>query len=651
MNPDVTKYELTSFRGAMPRLDPEAIPSSNGLVSQNIAYLRGQAGTRYGHSQAMTGTDFASVLYNWIYQQSTPQNGLVWFKPGTGARLIDLNNQGLGIFTIAAQASAQGASFCGIGIRLFIAFYDANGIGTGVAQVYSNAGVDPLFAAPTQITFSSATEPSSGANTAGLHRLGFLLQTRNGFTTSWCPVNSSNIFTPYTGYTASGGKNLRLVVNGAGATWPAYASQGQVIMTTAANLNRYFIVPGAVWTIAGGTTTAYTVPDISISDADLTSTATDAVNFQNLLTQDQSSNPPFRPSVIFPYGFRIGYVTKDSAGVPVCYFSSPNAYQGINAANNGVYLPGNLVITTGFAMRGVSYLLGPHWTYAVQDNGDIPVNWSPPQIVDGSIGTMAPQGVWVNEAQGYAWVGDEGGLYLFEGASFPSKPISYYQQPDWNRINWSVPTCVQVIDDKNNKRVSVLAALDANTTPSHRLTWDYTDGTDPESAKYSIDNLANYASGAIALVQNPTSFRMELWVAPSSSGIFLRQNNGSETNPYRDLNTAGTTPQAINSQYETALVPGLDDPRRGQIHFHHGDHLRVRGNGNLALQVFGLDHVRSVTPAASPLVLSASAGLELLFKYFLQSEYASVQLGTNAVDAFFILSGMKHYYSQGAPQR
>ena len=289
--------------------------------------------------------------------------------------------------------------------------------------------------------------------------------------------------------------------------------------------------------------------------------------------------------------------------------------------------------------------------YSVTDNGNTPSQWANPQLVDGSIGTLSPLGVWANEAQGYAWVCDEGGLYLFQGGAFPTKPISYYQQPDWVRINWGAPTAVQVIDDKNAKKVIVIAPLDGATTPSHKLTWDYTEGTDPEVAKYSIDNLANYAMGAIALIQNPSTSRMEGWLAPNAAGAILRQNDGSEANPYRDLNTAGTVAQAINSLYETALMPEADDPRRGQVHFHHGDHLRVKGSGNLALTVFGIDHLRSVVPPASPIALAANPGLEVLCKYFLESEYASLQLGTNAVDAYFVLSAIKHYWTRATPQR
>lgn len=656
MNPDVQKTELAQFLGAMPRLDPEAVPFQNALSSQNIAYLRGQVSTRFGHSVMFSPNTFASSMMNWqfLYPGSNPpiSNVLAWHRPGTGMQWIDLNHIGNGFFNGPAQIVAAGAGFASAGQYLYISWYDANGVGIAGGNVFSwNGGVgDPLFAAPTQVLISGAAEPAAGAVTAGLHKFGFLLQTRNGYTTAWSPVNSSNVFTPFT-FTASGNKNLRLTLNGAAATWPTYASQVQIIMTTVANPNRYFIVPNTSFPVGGGSTVTYNAPDFSISDSDLTATATDAISFQNRLTGDQSGNAPFFPATIFAYGNRIGYVTRDGSGFPVCYFSNPNDYQALYAATSGVYLPGNLQQNCGFALRGVSYLVGPHWTYAVSDNGNVPAQWAAAQLVDGSIGTLAPWGVWVNEAQGYAWVCDEGGLYLFEGGSYAVKPISYYQQPDWARINWAAPTAVQVIDDKNNKRVIVIAPLDGATTPSHKLIWDYTEGATAETAKYSIDQIASYSMGALALVQHPTTKRMEAWYGPSSAGVFLRANDGSETNPYRDINTAGTTAQAIASLYETALLPAISDPRRGQVHFHHGDHMRVLGVGNLALVVFGLDHVRSVVPAASPIAMAAPAGLEVLFKYFLESEYASLQFSTNAVDAHFTVSELKHYWSLGAPQR
>jgi hypothetical protein len=234
---------------------------------------------------------------------------------------------------------------------------------------------------------------------------------------------------------------------------------------------------------------------VSISDDDLAG-GVDAVAYQNLLTADVNGLAPFRPASIFPYSSRLAYVTRDGAGFPVVYFSDPDNYQQITANQHGVYLPGNLIVNTGRALRGVAYMFGPHWTYSTSDTGGTPTTWAKPQLVDGSIGTLSPNGVADNPAQGFLWVADESGLYLFEGGQYPSRPISYYQQPDWDRINWGgAPTAVKVIDNKSKKRVEVQAPIDGSLVPNARLVWDYTEGVDPETAKYSLLSMPGYAQG------------------------------------------------------------------------------------------------------------------------------------------------------------
>jgi hypothetical protein len=92
-------------------------------------------------------------------------------------------------------------------------------------------------------------------------------------------------------------------------------------------------------------------------------------------------------------------------------------------------------------------------------------------------------------------VADEAGLYLFEGGSYPSRPVSYWQQPDWQRINFAQKTKIFVSDDKANQRVTVLAPLDGATSPTHELTWDYSLGTTPEQVQYSLNDISLLFAG------------------------------------------------------------------------------------------------------------------------------------------------------------
>lgn len=709
LQPDVSTKTFAQFNGAVLRLDPYTVDSTHGFYSQNVSYVRGEVGTRFGHSTVFTQTDGAiTTLYNWYFTFLGSQAGIViYYAPAIG---IKGWQQGGGGFTttLMAVTGAAGAVPVATGLRLYSSFYDATGrLASASARVYGhNIGDDLLFAAP--LTSAVAvSETSTGVVTAGTRRIAFLPTTRNGFTTKLSPVDSGTVFAPGT-FTSTGGKNLHLSISGA---LPSYMVGGtiQAVMTTTANLNRYFTVPGAT-TIAGNPTTL----DFSISDNDLAATGTDVTSQMNLFTNLVGNVVQVNPSAIFTYSSRMCYIAIDLAGFPVIYISEPNNFQYITADQHAVYLEGLAQAVVGFSLRGVCYIGTQFSFFSTEDNGGVPATWTPPQKVDGSIGILSPTCITVNPSLGYAAIASDRGLYIFQGGIFPALPISYYQASDWGRINWAVPTTVKVVDDQLNKRFIVLAPLSNSVasvsgtgpytvtttinphlyqtglmakisgvtgtttitvtgpgtftipggagtptvggsilpqTASHELTWDYTEGDTPESVKYSLNSFTSYNAGAVAVIQNISSYLNEVWYAPFSNGVVARQNDGTEANPYRDVATDGT-PAAINSfpGYQTSLIPGSEDPTQ-TIHDAHGAHFRVRGNGNLKIQAIGLDGVRTVTPVASPIALQTNPGQEILAKWFLRSEQSSIQLGTNALDAFFILSLARCYYTNAFAQR
>lgn len=640
--PDTTERLVSQFNGPILNVDPYSVQAENALLAQNIEYLpKGEIKTRFGHSQVWNPADAASSMANWIFiYLGNKLNYLVYFKPGVGVRFAPVPTPSA--TTIMAQATAAGAVFAPAGQQLYAAFYNSAGQGAAAGQVYSIAGgADPLFkrAPLTTEVVVSFTEggASSGTITAGLHRVGFYLTTANGYTTRLAPLNSGITFVPQN-FTASGDRNVTVTLTPAGGyNWPTGASV-TVVMTTVTNLQKYLTVPTAPPTSVAGALPVNITFDIT--DEDLAASGTDVTLQQTVMSQDGSGNPPFTLAFLAPYGERMAYTGVDAAGIPVTYFSEPSAFQSVTAAQHGVYLPGNLPQTCGFSLRGVYYLLGPHWTYSVSDSGGVPATWAAPQLVDGTIGALGPFCVWLNAAHGFCWVADVGGLYLFSGGQYPARPVSYYQTPDWQRINFGAPTQIFVVDDKDKKRVRVIAPLDGATTPTHILNFYYLEGTDPEQIKYSLDP---YAPGPATLVENDSTKSMEVWYGSSSAGPVVRANNGSEANPYRD---AGSP---INSIYRMGQMPGAQS--QGTVLFHHADELRVLGSGNLALKVYSLDQVKNVVPAKSPLALSTTPGRKALVRYSLMSEQAILELSTNALDAWFQLSEVAHYYTLGPLQR
>lgn len=728
----LSECDINEWRGSLQRLDSYSIDIAHSLYTQNMQFLHGQLGTRYGssvpldaHGQPLilsggeSGDGPITSFINWLFTFSgTANNTITYYAPAVGVRGWQQSGAGFTAILIPV-VGAEGANFAVSGERLYAAFYDDTGkLGFTNGYVYGwDTGADKLFAPPISNSITG-TEPGSGSVTAGIHNVGYIFTTHNGYTGALCPGTPGNPvenFTPYQ-FTASGSKNAQFTISG---SLPSYLIGGsnptptfQIVMSTVANPNTYYAVPGA---IAGCFNP--TVINVDISDTILAETGTDVTAYMNLLTQQISGNGPIDPVSLGTYSSRMGYCGIDMSGIPVVYFSEPNNFQYITADQHGIYLDGFQQPVVHYTLNGVDYIATVNSHFSVEDNGDVPVTWIPPQKVDGNIGVQSPTCIAVNPSLGYALVASERGLYIFQGGVFPALPISYYQQPDWNRINWINPTHVQVSDDPLAKKWSVLAPLNdivaavssnagvvtittqtqfclyqsginvtfsgaigpypitvtgpniftyTGTAPAvgatiypqqatHVMTWDYTEGDTPETVKYSLNSNTGYLSGATAQVLNGTTNLTEVWYAPfMAAGAFIRRCDGSEPLPYQDIATNGTTAVAINSWNSTALVPGQQDQTQLQApatrkNF-YGTHMRTKGNGGLNMFVAGLDSVITLTPAASPLALSPTPGEEILVRWFLRSPQQSFSFGTNAIGQYFIMSLARFYYSEAMPQ-
>jgi hypothetical protein len=643
--PELTEAEVRAFPGAITYRDPYNVPANEGaLQSRNISYLPGQASSRLGHSAtSISAVGPTKALFNWLFVAVGAEVSVVIaYLPGTG--VVSYNLSVPSVLTVMTQTGAYGASFAAGNQRLFAAFHNSSGIGIAGGRVYIwNVGDDPLFASP--VTYVPAiSQTFSGNLTAGTKRLGYLLTTRSGYTTAACPAPGPNGFNPVS-FTAVGGKSATVVITPSGS-WPTYAASIQIIMTTSINENQWYIVPGTITNVSGSVPATI---NVSISDADLAATGTDATPYLSILCSS-GSTPPFFPSVVFPYSTRMGYIALDAAGVPTIYLSEPNNYQFITADQHAIYLDGEQRPITAAGMRGVCFIFTKTGTWSTEDTGDVPVTWPSPQAVDLNIGTPSAHGVSANSAVGYMWVASERGLYLFQGGVYPDKPVSFYQTDVWQRINWSgAPAAVQVIDDVKNKKVIVLAPLDGATTPNYELTWSYLEGITADTVNFSLWQITNYNPGCGGTVFNPATGQNEVWYGPSVAGPFLRQNDGSETNPYRDNGAA------INASYQTGLIPGPTTPpgssHSAVVSNFSGAHFRLTGEGSVSMSVSNEDGTQTVTPASSPLAIVKNPGKEYLTWWFLRAEQEAITLSSNAIDAHWTLSLIRAYYSPSFPQR
>ncbi len=542
-----------------------------------------------------------SALFNWL---SSLGNLLVFYSTSDNSvHLIDIANP-VDTLVIPGDLLGAAAIFSPAGARLYAAFFSSTGSGASGARVItfqSAAFVNDLcFLPPITYIPPAPTEPGVGTITAGTHYLAYRIEYRSGFITRPSPDSGVGTPGPSTfqpiAFTAAGSKNLSWTLN---TTWPVGAVNVYMIMTPVANPAQYFLVPGAVQAVVGGAASSITFT-IDISDDILFAQAVDSTNSIFLLTNTVAGVPPFFPAAIVAHGSRMTYITtvSDSVGnlSGGIYVSGRSAFQEISPDLSLIQLPGFNQITTAISLDGVYYIFGPQSTYRTIDNGSDPVTWPAPALVDGRRGTLSVKGALVAPAGTYAWVASQDGLYFFQGV-YGALPISYYQTPDWNRINWNSAQLIDIKDDPTVKKVYVLAALDDATSPSHLLTWDYTNGFSPRDGNYSIDFIQNYDMGSIEVVKNSlvgsasgVAQRKELWIG--SSGVdspILRRNSRTDNDPYLDYGFP------IFSEYETGLFPSRGSVPNMEVLQHHGADYRVKGSGLLEITAYAIDHATEFT--------------------------------------------------------
>lgn len=630
---------LTQFRGPNLLVDEEDVRPFEALSANNVEYLAGQVRTRRGFGEVWNPAKAITALYNWL--QST-RNYLMYFHSGTTVVRRDLSSSS--DENIITGLAANGMVCAQAGHRLYMAFFNSSGLGATEGRCWDGnftgavPNVEKCFTAPLACPAEvgiATSEPAVGLITAGVHRIGVIFTTKNGYEVKPVYLDGAN----YISLTATGSKNGRVVMTPVG-TWPNWCSSAQIIMTTASNLETYYKVPGATAAVGGGGPVAVTI-DFSISDTTLAGEAEEATEYFNLLTQTAGTGP-FSPFIVLGYNNRMVYITDilapDAMTRTSCaYISNMYAPQWITTAKHLLNLPEFRQISAAFTLGGSLYLLGPSWTYAVSDSTDYPVKWAPPQLVDSRIGSPFIRGVCPNASRNWVWVADQSGLYCYRGGAYSIVPASDKQEPDWLRINFGAPPeTLRVIDNAADNMVLVLAPLDGAVQPTHILAWDYQDGVTPDRIKYcgawAIGG--GYLPGDLEIVQAYSTKRKELWMAPFTAGKVLRQK-------YEPADALATIyhddGNGYESYYQLCVSGVLPAPTT-----HVGDHLRVRGTGMLGVVASTLDGVRSRT--CRNIVLGTTPGKEELVLYDLQSEAARLRVSNGEVaGAYFILSSLLHY--------
>lgn len=691
-----TIFDKEYFGGAWTAPDRGTVDMRGALAARNVRYFLKSVATRYGWGIAFSLSSvgaFANAQgpYNWLSELG---NFLVWKWSDAGAHpcrisLVNISANPPALINVVDLAQGVSIpSFAQLGPRLYVttwirslSFPSSAGNGVGCITS-SNSGASfnydqiiPGPVAPAFIPGGTISETGAGTVTAGIHNLGIRMLHRSGFLGRPGPDSSTSAnpttttFAPQT-FTSTGGQNLKWNFTPT-ANWPADVVQVQVVMSPVQNPNRIFLVPGAVQNVTGGSNTAVNIT-FSIDDDTLIASAAqlECTTSLDLLTASATGNAFLQPAAVVVIGSRLYYLATlpDGNGntFSVVFASDPGQYQNITADQHVIQLPGQLNISAVFGVNGVSYLAGPHSTFYTQDNGGVPATWATPQIADGRKGPPYPNCVEVSTSGTYAWIADETGLYYFDG-TYQTLPISYLQSDIWQTIELSTDG-FSIKDDPLHHRVMVHAFGLSSGTPGQLFIWDYTNGTDPYSARFAQEDLPQALGGAntlgIEIVHNtlattPSANQQnpELWFAGASTVgnqmIFWREKNPAFDNfVYRD---EGFSNLAINAQYITNIMPALmgtilQPGSVGQegIFAHHAGFFRITGNGNITLQVQSYDSLTSANLSPTLALTSAPTGKSLVYGELLGANGFVYGISQNVLDGFFVLSAISMYYTKYA---
>lgn len=643
--------QISAFHGPWLKPEPTDVPASQALLGINCEYEPGNVSTRFGFTPFWAIAKIVTSLFNWIKAPdlvSTDGNILVLYNK-TDSKVQWAVNLSIPAASDLYTVTAEGISVTQGGNQLIIAAFTTQGttapialgaaqarvVGVGGASVY----VDKAFLGPLTTKPSLANSAGAGTVTAGLHSVGYVITTRNGFTGRLSPANILGTFDTTSNIIAAGSKKIDFSIT---ATWPTEAEGIQIVMSTVDDPYKYFIVPGLNFAVPGGFLFTITT-SIDISDVLLLATATDVTSNQFLLTQDNLGFGPFSPFKVLEYGFRTIYLTFDGTGSFAFYASEPDASQQLTEAYHKRKLPGWRLGTSAFVLRGILYVLGPAWTYAFEDNQGLPSTWPSPTLVDGTIGTPCVMGTTVSASNDWAAVVCVSGLYIFNG-QYQDRPISYMVDPDWRRINWRAAQTIRIEDNKDKKEILLHVPLDGASIPTHQMMFDYSNGLDWESIQYSLwSDSAGYSPRGLCVFQNPSTSRMEFLQGAGVAGSIRRQMNGTDdTSPYTDDGAV------IRFTWETAPQP---DGVIGTMYSHRNGYVRANGQGLLYGTAYSLDRAIAV-PWLEPIDLAESSGVEVYRQFYLNAERCSIRF-TCGVDPgdFVQLSGYRHLFYFWAGRR
>ena len=246
------EQNVRDLRGSWTRLDGVRTRPNRAFLARNVRFdTTGRVRTRAGLTSGSLVGGKTTSLHDWV---TSGFGRVIFYEADSGkVRTLDRANFAAPAVDLYTQAGGRAAVVAEAGTKAFITVFNTAGLGVGQARVAL-----PLFAGTTDKAFSPPwtvspvmSDIGSGNVTQGLHRFGYIVESRTGFFGKPSP-QPGNVFTPASFTVAANGRTVRMTIT---VTVPVDAAFVHPIMTHIDNLERWYIVPDAQVAVTAGAAT------------------------------------------------------------------------------------------------------------------------------------------------------------------------------------------------------------------------------------------------------------------------------------------------------------------------------------------------------------------------------------------------------------
>lgn len=606
---DHTPITIERFGGDYFRDEDEDCPFDHFPISQNIKYDDKGVRSRDG---LVLNNAFLAVQAH-LYAPATGSSLDRWIFLNTTGANADFFDSGVSLVTpILSLSKVNVNNFSMINLYGRAYIYPFNTLNVGNMYVY-----DPTKSATARL--AGGTKPATSVTVAasatagnvevGVHLFSVSYETDSGF------ITPPAVATAFTVAVANFKIDLTNIPTG-----PAGTAKRQILATkrivgyTGNPLDyELFFVPGGE--MVGNVATTLTV---NFFDADLVDSA------DYLL--DEFENPPTGIGFCDYEGSLItwkGDTLLSAKGIPttiirISKFGQPESFSQVDGFSS-VDVNDNQIVKNCFSLNKILYVLKNDRTYGIQ--GDLtgtisPSSW-PVTKIDSGRGCTSLWGVarvldTSGPNQDFAIIASKTGLEIFNG-SYGSQPLSYKNSNDWDDL--AVTQFFPSVFCDPVKKLIYVMGLSLTDSLVRLYVFDYQKGLNPEDVRATKWKFA-------------------------TSPFWIGLNIGSSGRPVLNVGlAAGWCKQSVNERndlgaaIESYIVLAYQrDPIGGISHFNMF-RSRLSGAGSFTILLFGF--AGSVT--IPPITLATSPFLEQQQIFNYNSPAMGMKMGTNAIDAWFIL--------------